>query len=117
VPAVVKAMRDGADDYLTKPFNPADLMVAIARTFERARSTQREADHATAARARCATLTPREREVVLLVVKGMLNKEIAAKLGLALVTVKVHRGNAMRKLTAGNPAELTRIVTLAGMVH
>jgi DNA-binding NarL/FixJ family response regulator len=62
-----------------------------------------------------ATLTPREREVVGLVTTGLLNKEIADQLDLALVTVKVHRSRAMQKLNAGNPAELARIATLAGM--
>ena len=116
VAAVVKAMREGADDYLTKPFDPADLVAVLKRSFQRSQAMRRDADQAAAARALCAKLTPRERDVVRLVVKGMINKEIAAKLGLALVTVKVHRGHAMRKLDAGNPAELTRIATLAGLV-
>ena len=77
---------------------------------------QTTARHTTTLPARAATLTPREREIVALVVEGLLNKEIADRLDLALVTVKVHRGSAMRKLGAGNPAELAHLAIKAGIV-
>jgi FixJ family two-component response regulator len=115
VQSVVNAMRAGADGFLTKPFDPAQLLDEVSKALERARARQQDGEHATAARAKAALLTEREREVVKLVVRGLLNKEIADQLDLALVTVKVHRGRAMQKLGAGNPAELARIASLAGL--
>jgi FixJ family two-component response regulator len=115
VQSVVNAMRAGADGFLTKPFDPAELLSEVAKALERARARHEDGGLATAARAKAALLTEREREVVSLVVRGLLNKEIADQLNLALVTVKVHRGRAMQKLGAGNPAELARIASLAGL--
>jgi FixJ family two-component response regulator len=115
VQSVVNAMRAGADGFLTKPFDPAELLSEVAKALERARARLQDGEFATAARAKAALLTEREREVVSLVVRGLLNKEIADQLDLALVTVKVHRGRAMQKLGAGNPAELARIASLAGL--
>lgn len=116
VQSVVNAMRAGADGFLTKPFDPTELIEVVNGALERSRARHQSQNITSDAKAKAATLTEREREVVQLVVAGMLNKEIAAKLGLALVTVKVHRGRAMRKLGAGNPAELARIATQAGIV-
>lgn len=116
VQSVVNAMRAGADGFLTKPFDPTELIEVVQGALERSRARHQSQILATDAKAKAGTLTEREREVVKLVVAGMLNKEIAAKLGLALVTVKVHRGRAMRKLGAGNPAELARIASQAGIV-
>ena len=116
VQSVVDAMRAGADGFLTKPFDPAELVDAVAQALERARVRQRDGQQALDARARVASLTMREREIVALVIAGLLNKEIAEKLDLALVTVKVHRARAMRKLAAGNAAELARIAALGGVV-
>lgn len=116
VQSVVNAMRAGADGFLTKPFDPAELIEVVRGALERSRAHHQSQCLASDAKAKAATLTEREREVVKLVVGGLLNKEIAAKLGLALVTVKVHRGRAMRKLGAGNPAELARIASQAGIV-
>ena len=107
---VVRAMRNGADDYLTKPFDPDELLRAVKRCLERAAQTLVADESLAKIRARVASLTPREREIVGHVVSGMLNKQIADLLDLALVTVKVHRGRAMRKLGARNPAELARII-------
>jgi FixJ family two-component response regulator len=115
VQSVVNAMRAGADGFLTKPFDPAELLDEVAKALERACARQQDGGVVTAARAKAALLTEREREVVSLVVRGLLNKEIADQLDLALVTVKVHRGRAMQKLGAGNPAELARIASLAGL--
>ncbi len=116
VHSVVDAMRAGADGFLTKPFDPAELVREVSQALQRARDGHRESTMAADARARAASLTPREREIVRLVVAGHLNKEIADQMDLALVTVKVHRSRAMRKMGAGNPAELVHIAALAGMI-
>ncbi len=115
VHSVVSAMRAGADGFLAKPFDPVELIKAVEGALERAGERLRNHDQVADARARMATLTQREREIVGLVTSGLLNKEIADQLNLALVTVKVHRSRAMQKLNAGNPAELARIATLAAM--
>ncbi len=116
VPSVVQAMRDGADGFLTKPCEPGDILAAVARAMtcalERHAARLESADLS----ARAALLTEREKEVVRLVVGGALNKEAAEQLGLALVTIKVHRGNAMRKLGARTAAELARLAGEAGIV-
>lgn len=117
VQEVVAAIRAGADGFLTKPYDPEELLTNVAEALERACSHQHHQRLATEIRSRAATLTTREREVVCLVVAGKLNKEIADELKLALITVKVHRGRAMKKLGAGNAAELARIANLAGLCH
>lgn len=116
VQAVVEAMRAGADGYLTKPYDPEALVTAVNQALERARAKRQNELQFAEARAKAASLTPREREIVQLVVAGLLNKEIADRLNLALVTVKIHRGRAMRKLGAGNPAELARLAVLSGFM-
>jgi FixJ family two-component response regulator len=115
VQLVVNTIRAGADGFLTKPFDPAELINAVALALQRSSAKHQKESAAVEARAKIAALTPREREIVRLVVEGMLNKEIADKLDLALITVKVHRGRAMTKLGAGNPAELAHIAGLAGL--
>jgi len=115
VPLVVSAMRKGADGFLTKPYDPDELLKEISRALDHARSLAKEGGKLSALQTRAATLTPRERQVVDLVAQGLLNKEIADHLKLALITVKVHRGRAMRKLGAGNAAELGRIAAKAGI--
>lgn len=115
VQEVVSAIRAGADGFLTKPYDPDELLRNVAEALERSRSHVVKVKTETVATLRAAKLTAREREVVCLVVAGKLNKEIASELNLALVTVKVHRGRAMRKLGAGNAADLVRIANLAGL--
>lgn len=114
VQSVVTAIRAGLDGFLAKPFDPEELIKTVDYALLRAVDLTRKRNEVSNARGRMATLTPREREIVGLVTRGLLNKEIADQLSLALVTVKVHRGRAMKKLGAGNPAELARIVMLAG---
>jgi FixJ family two-component response regulator len=114
---VVRAVKGGADGFLGKPVTERELAETIDEVLggpERRPVNSRMAEEA---RRRVKTLTPRKREVVRWVAAGLLNKEIAEKLGLALVTVKVHRGRAVRKLGAGNPAALVRIASLAGLLH
>jgi FixJ family two-component response regulator len=91
------------------------LLDAVAQALQRAFALQRAELQAATARIRAASLTLREREIVRLVVAGLLNKEIADQLDIALITVKVHRGRAMQKLGAGNAAELAHIAALAGI--
>lgn len=116
VQLVVNAMRKGADDFLAKPFDPAELVKAVERALRGAGDRFHDRQIITEARRRMASLTKRERQIVGMVTAGLLNKEIAGQLNLAVVTVKLHRSRAMRKTGAGNPAELARIVTLAAMV-
>ena len=108
-------MREGADGFLTKPYDPDELLKEISRALDHARSLAKDGGKRSALQTRAATLTPRERQVVDLVAQGLLNKEIADHLNLALITIKVHRGRAMRKLGAGNAAELGRIAAKAGI--
>jgi FixJ family two-component response regulator len=109
IPSSVRAIKHGAVDFLTKPFSDADLMAAIraalAQDRER-RSTRAERD---ALRQRYLALTPREREVLPLVVSGLLNKQAAAELGISEVTLQIHRRNVMQKMMAASLADLVRI--------
>lgn len=111
----IKAMRAGAEDLIALPGQENELVAAVDMALNRARQFVKNCENYLELR-RCASLlTDREREVVKLVVAGMLNKEIADHLRLALVTVKVHRGNAMRKLGARTGAELARIARAVGI--
>ena len=117
VQLVVDAMRHGADGFLTKPYDPEELLREIAKALDRSRSLIRAGVKLADLRLRAESLTPRERSIVTLVIGGLLNKEIADRLKLAVVTIKVHRGRAMCKLGAGNPAELVKLATMAGIVE
>lgn len=115
VPMCAQAMKRGATDFLTKPVNDTDLLAAVRRALEhhrRARQTRAEAD---AIRARIATLTPREREVLEHVVTGQLNKQIASDLGTVEKTIKVHRARVMEKMRVRSVAELVRLVERSGL--
>jgi RNA polymerase sigma factor (sigma-70 family) len=106
VPMTSRAMKAGAVDFLAKPFQKKDLLDAVREALERDRFQRREQEEMSKLRSCLNTLTPREREVMDLVVTGLMNKEAAAKLGLSEITVKVHRGRVMQKMEADSLAEL-----------
>jgi FixJ family two-component response regulator len=112
----VKAMKGGAVDFLTKPVDARELLGAIERAVAKASTTQREQARATDVQGRLKTLTVREAQVFALVVTGMLNKQVAAELGIVEKTVKVHRARVMEKMRAGSLAELVRLADRAGII-
>jgi FixJ family two-component response regulator len=114
IPMSVRAMKAGAVEFLTKPFHDQDLLDAIHAAIERDRKRRREAVRLAELRERFATLTERERQIMSLVVIGRANKQIAAELTLSEMTVKVHRGQVMRKMHAGSLPELVRMADRLG---
>jgi FixJ family two-component response regulator len=114
VPSSVRALKEGAVDFLTKPFSEADLLGAIAVAIAKDREARRRRCEVDVLEQRFATLTPREREVLPLVVSGLLNKQAAHELGISEVTLQIHRGKIMHKMKAQSLAELVRMAeTLA----
>jgi FixJ family two-component response regulator len=112
VEASVRAMKAGAVDFLTKPFDEADLVAAVHAAVEKDRASREGLAERASINVRVATLTPRERDVLSRVVAGKLNKQIAAELGTAEKTVKVHRARMMRKMQFDSLAELVRAWTV-----
>jgi len=115
IPMTVRAMKGGAVDFLTKPFRDQDLLDAVRTAIERDRRRREVEKTVSSLQALFETLSPREREVLSFVASGLMNKQIAAELGLAEITVKIYRGHIMRKMRAKSLAELIRITETLGI--
>jgi FixJ family two-component response regulator len=115
IPMTVQAMKAGAVGFLTKPCRDQELLDAVRAAIEGHRARRKEEKHIAALREQFASLTAREKEVVGLVTAGLLNKQIAAELHISEVTVKMHRGNIMRKMQARSLADLVRMADLLGV--
>ncbi|WP_256349871.1 response regulator transcription factor [Pseudomonas sp. B6002] len=112
IPLTVRAMKAGAVEFLTKPFNDDVLLQAIADALQRSRAALAQQDHLRLLQTAYASLTPREQEVMAMVVAGHMNKVIAADLDISEITVKAHRGKAMRKMKARSLADLVKMAAL-----
>jgi FixJ family two-component response regulator len=109
IPMSVRALKSGAVEFLTKPFRDQDLLDAIQQALQHDRAAQEQQAEIHALQQRYHALTPRERQVLALVVSGMLNKQIASEIGASEATVKIHRGNVMHKMQAGSVVDLVRM--------
>ena len=115
IPMTVRAMKAGAVEFLTKPFRDQDLLDAVRVGLERDRARRENEGTTSKLRAQFESLTPREQEVIAFVTAGLMNKQIAAEIGVSEVTVKVHRGNVMRKMGARSLADLVRMADILGI--
>jgi FixJ family two-component response regulator len=115
IPMTVKAMKAGAVEFLAKPFRDQDMLDAVNRALERDRQRRHTEDAVSELRARFEALTSREQEVIALVVAGLMNKQIAAELGVSEITVKVHRSHMARKMKARSLIELVRMADMLGI--
>jgi len=109
IPMSVRGMKAGAVDFLTKPFRDQDMLDAVAAAMAKDAAVRAEQGGADAVRGKFDTLSEREKQVMALVASGLMNKQVAFELGLSEITVKIHRGNAMRKMEAGSLADLVRM--------
>src|SRR5262249_12729489 len=115
IPMTVSAMKAGAVEFLTKPFRDQEMLDAVQQALARDRSRREQDKSKTALREKFAALTPREREIMELATTGLMNKQIAAKVGLSEVTVKIHRGSATGKMGARSLAELVKMAEALGL--
>lgn len=115
IPMTVRAMKAGAVDFLAKPFRDQDILDAVAVAFQKDRDLRRQSAANGAVTELAKTLTRREHEVMTAVVQGLMNKQIAFNLGISEITVKLHRGNVMRKMEARSVADLVRKAELLGL--
>lgn len=115
IPMSVRAMKAGAVDFLAKPFRDQDMLDAVAAAIERDRLRRADSASLDALRGKYESLTTREREVLALVVTGLMNKQVAGQLGLSEITVKIHRGNVMRKMQVRSLADLVRSAQALGV--
>src|SRR6202521_441505 len=117
VPMTVRAMKAGAVEFLTKPFRDQDLLDAVQLALERDRARRQQSAEIATLRERLELLTPRERQVLPLVISGLLNKQIAAEIGATEATVKVHRSQLLRKMGAHSLPDLVRMAQRLGIPH
>jgi FixJ family two-component response regulator len=115
IPMSVRGMKAGAVNFLTKPFNDQEIVAAVREAVERGREQRAQAQEAACLRAQYETLTEREREVMGLVTAGLMNKQMAGRLGVQEITVKIHRGNLMRKMRAQSLPDLVRMAEALGV--
>lgn len=115
IPMTVRGMKAGAVTFLTKPFSEVELMTAVGEALAQSRRLREQGDQEAGLRARYGALSGREREVMGLVAAGLMNKQIAARLGLSEITVKIHRGNLMRKMHCESLADLVRLAEALGV--
>jgi FixJ family two-component response regulator len=115
IPMSVKAMRAGAINFLTKPFREQEMLDAVTEALERDRKRLSEEKSSSDKRAHFASLTPRQRQIMALVTSGLMNKQIAAKIGISEMTVKIHRGHVMRKMRTRSLADLVLIAERLGL--
>jgi FixJ family two-component response regulator len=115
IPMSVKAIKAGAIDFLTKPFREQEMLDAVSQALERDRQRRQDETRVSELRGHFETLTGREREVMALVTSGLMNKQIAGDLGLSEITVKIHRGHVMRKMSARSLADLVRMAEVLGV--
>ncbi len=115
IPMSVKAMKGGAIDFLTKPFRDQDMLDAVARALDRDRQRRKAQMAVSDLQAHFETLTPREKEVLAFVASGLMNKQTAAEVGIAEITVKIYRGHIMKKMGARSLADLVRMAELLGI--
>jgi FixJ family two-component response regulator len=113
----VKAMKAGAVEFLTKPFRDQDLLDAVKLGLEKDEANRKSQIASAGVRALFESLTPREKDIFRLVTVGLMNKQIAAEIGVSEITVKVHRGNMMRKMNASSLADLIRMADMLGIRH